>query len=153
MIMDTDEYERKVTTILSDDKTGEKLKKHPTRKYKRQLVSIIRKVKEDNKITEKQYKFLYPTAENLARMFCTPKIHKPDNPLRPIVDDTGSIGYNVSREDIFTLETITVDSGGLDTFAAWKEIITSLGMHTNKTSKDCGRCRVTRSGLILGSRY
>ena len=97
MIMDTDEYERKVTTILSDDKTGEKLKKHPTRKYKRQLVSIIRKVKEDNKITEKQYKFLYPTAENLARMFCTPKIHKPDNPLRPIVDDTGSIGYNVSR--------------------------------------------------------
>ena len=48
-----------------------------------------------------------------------------------------------NREDIFTLETITVDSGGLDTFAAWKEIITSLGMHTNKTS----------TGLILGSRY
>ena len=30
-------------------------------------------------------------------MYCTPKIHKPDNPLRPIVDYTGSIGYNVSR--------------------------------------------------------
>ena len=30
-------------------------------------------------------------------MYCTPKIHKPDNPLKPIVDYTGSIGYNVSR--------------------------------------------------------
>ena len=58
---------------------------------------IIRKLKEDDKITEEQYKYLYPTAENVPRMYCTPKIHKPDNPLRPTVDYTGSIGYNVSR--------------------------------------------------------
>ena len=30
-------------------------------------------------------------------MYCTPKIHKEGTPLRPIVDYTGSIGYNVSR--------------------------------------------------------
>ncbi len=30
-------------------------------------------------------------------MYCTPKIHKDGNPLRPIVDYTGSIGYNLSR--------------------------------------------------------
>ena len=30
-------------------------------------------------------------------MYCTPKIHKTGNPLRPIVDYTGSIGYNISR--------------------------------------------------------
>ena len=30
-------------------------------------------------------------------MYCTPKIHKEGNPLRPIVDYTGSIGYNSSR--------------------------------------------------------
>ena len=29
--------------------------------------------------------------------YATPKIHKTSNPLRPIVDCTGSIGYNVSR--------------------------------------------------------
>ena len=29
MVMDTDEYEQKVTTMLSDDKTYEKLKKDP----------------------------------------------------------------------------------------------------------------------------
>ena len=97
VIMDTAEYEQKVTTVLSDDKTYEKLKKDPTQKYKRQLVSIIRKFKGDDKITEERCKYLCPTAENVSRMYCTPKIHKPDNPLRPVVDYTGSIGYNVSR--------------------------------------------------------
>ena len=97
VIMDTGEYEHKVKTMLSDDKTYEKLNKDPTPKYKRKLVSIIKKLKEEDKITDEQYKYLYPTAENVPRMYCTPKIHKPDNPLRPIVDYTGSIGYNVSR--------------------------------------------------------
>ena len=30
-------------------------------------------------------------------MFCTPTIHKPDNPVRPIIDYTGSIEFNGSR--------------------------------------------------------
>ena len=30
-------------------------------------------------------------------MYCTPKIHKTGNPLKPIVDYTGSIGYRTSR--------------------------------------------------------
>ena len=30
-------------------------------------------------------------------MYCTPKIHKPGAPLRPIVDYTGSTGYNTSK--------------------------------------------------------
>ena len=34
---------------------------------------------------------------NTPRMYCTPKIHKEGTPLRPIVDYTGSIGYNLSR--------------------------------------------------------
>ena len=56
---------------------------------------IVRTLKEDDKITEEQYKYLHPTAENVPRMYCAqPKIHKPDNPLRHIVDYTGSIGYN-----------------------------------------------------------
>jgi hypothetical protein len=30
-------------------------------------------------------------------MYCTPKVHKPGTPFRPIVDYTGSIGYSTSR--------------------------------------------------------
>ena len=77
VVMDMDEYEQKVTTMLSDDKTYQKLKKDPAPKYKRKLVSIIKKPKKDDKIIEEQYKYLYPIAENVPRMYCTLKIHKP----------------------------------------------------------------------------
>ena len=85
MVVDTDECEQEVTAtmlsdVLSDDKTYEKPKKHPTQKYKRKLVSIIRKLKEDDNITGEQCKYLYPTAGNVPMMHCTPKIHKPGNP-------------------------------------------------------------------------
>ena len=55
VVMDTDEYEQKVTTVLSDDKMYVKLKKDPMQKYKRKLVSVMRKLKEDDKIAEEQY--------------------------------------------------------------------------------------------------
>ncbi|XP_066300839.1 uncharacterized protein [Branchiostoma lanceolatum] len=95
--MDTEDYNNKVSNMLSDDKTYERLSKDPTQKYKRHLVSILKKLKKDEKVTEEQRKYLFPTAENVPRMYCTPKIHKPGNPLRPTVDYTGSIGYNTSR--------------------------------------------------------
>jgi len=54
-------------------------------------------LKQEGKITQEDYDWLYPTAENVPRMYCTPKIHKTGNPLRPIMDYTGSIGYRTSR--------------------------------------------------------
>ena len=39
-------------------------------------------------------------------MYCTRKIHKPDNSLRPIVDYTGSTGCNVSRSLAYLLAPI-----------------------------------------------
>ena len=59
--------------------------------------AFLTKLKKDGKITEDQYKYLYPTSEATPRLYCTPKIHKANNPLRPIVDYAGSIGYNTSR--------------------------------------------------------
>ena len=39
----------------------------------------------------------YPTAENVPRTYCTRKIHETGNPLRPIVNYTGYVGYRTSR--------------------------------------------------------
>ncbi|XP_053392037.1 uncharacterized protein LOC128554747 [Mercenaria mercenaria] len=97
VVMDKDKYEQKVKDILNDEKTYMKLDKDPTPKYKHNLVDILKKLKTDNKITPAQYDYLYLTAENVPRMYCTPKIHKPNTPLRLIVDYTGSIGYDTSR--------------------------------------------------------
>ena len=40
---------------------------------------------------------LYPTSSLTPRLYCQPKIHKEGTPLRPIVDYTGSLSYNVSK--------------------------------------------------------
>ena len=43
--------------------------------------AFLTKLKKDGKITEDQYKYLYPTSEATPRLYCTPKIHKANNPL------------------------------------------------------------------------
>jgi len=97
VIMDTEDYELKVKEMLDDKRTYEVLKSDPTLKYKKELVGKLSRLKQEGKITQADYGWLYPTAENVPRMYCTPKIHKTGNPLRPIVDYTSSIGYRTSR--------------------------------------------------------
>ena len=84
-------------SMLSDKKTYEELTDDPTAKYKRKLVNILSALKKGGKISEAKYKYLYPTAENVPRLYRTPRIHKNNCPLRPIVDYTGTICYNTSR--------------------------------------------------------
>ena len=89
--------------MLSDEKTYAELPTNPTTKYKNKLVNILKSLKKDGKINQGKYKELYPTAENVPRLYCTPKIHKPNVPLRPIVDYAATIVYSTSRwlADIF----------------------------------------------------
>ena len=67
---------------------------HDTRK---KLVKILTRLKDEIKITVAQYNYLYSTSEVVPRLYCTPKIHMEGTPLRPIVDYTGSISYNLSK--------------------------------------------------------
>ena len=97
VVMQSEEYEQKLTDMLSDEKTYKELQSDPTARYKRELVAILSRLKKEEKIGHAQYHHLFPTAENVPRIYGTPKIHKPGNKVRPIVDYTGSIGYNTSR--------------------------------------------------------
>ena len=97
VVQSTTDYERKVEEMLSDQQTYEKLTKNPTPIYKRKLVDILKRLKSEKKIDEAQYRLLYPMAENTPCMYCTMIIHKAGNPIRPIVDYTGSIGYQTSK--------------------------------------------------------
>ena len=99
VVMDAEMYEVKVKEMLGDERTYQKLKTDPTPKYKKKLVTILNRLKDEKKLTPQQHRYLAPTSqnENIPRLYCTPKIHKAGNPLRPIVDYTGTIAYNVSR--------------------------------------------------------
>ena len=61
--------------MLGDKKTYEQLPDDPTPKYKRKLVATLGNLKKECKITESKYRELYPTAENVPRLYCTLKIH------------------------------------------------------------------------------
>jgi hypothetical protein len=97
VLMEVTEYEEKISEMLADERTYELLPSDPTSRYKRQLVAILSRLKKDNKINNYQYNLLFPTAENVPRIYGTSKIHKPGNKVRPIVDCTGTIGYQTSR--------------------------------------------------------
>ena len=95
--MDVSDYEEKISDMLNDEKTYEQLSSDPTSKYKRELVTILTRLNKEGTINKQQYDLLYPTPENIPRIYGTPKIHKPGNKVRPIVDYTGTIGYQTSR--------------------------------------------------------
>ena len=99
VILNKSEYTNQVETMLSDRGTYTPLAKDPTGNIKRKLATILGNLKESGKITKKTWREIYPTAENIPRMYCTPKIHKKTipAPLRPIVDCTGSVTYATSK--------------------------------------------------------
>ena len=43
------------------------------------------------------YQQMYPKSENPPKLYGTPKIHKKETPLRPIVSTCGSITYGVAK--------------------------------------------------------
>ncbi|XP_072030707.1 uncharacterized protein [Amphiura filiformis] len=65
--------------------------------HKKELVAILHRLQKEDKIKRADKQFLYPTSENVPRIYGSPKIHKDGTPLRPIVDFTGSIGYDVAK--------------------------------------------------------
>ena len=67
VILDTSEYVQKVTTMLSDKKTYEVLKKDPTAKIKKAFIDTILPWKKEETISKKLYKQIYPTSEQAPR--------------------------------------------------------------------------------------
>ena len=51
----------------------------------------------NNKINRNTYYKLTPTAEIAPRFYGSPKIHKEGNPLRPIIDNVGTVFYNLAK--------------------------------------------------------
>ncbi|KAH3837794.1 hypothetical protein DPMN_111195 [Dreissena polymorpha] len=60
--------------LTSDRDTYKQLKKDPTRQVKSKLVNILKKWKLDNLISDNLYNRLYPTAENVPKLYGLPKI-------------------------------------------------------------------------------
>ena len=97
VILDKQDYQNKVNTLLDDTNTYEKLTSDPTRSIKNKLNQILRDWRREGRISDSLYSQLYPTAENIPKFYGLPKIHKKDAPLRPIVSSIGSVMYNTAK--------------------------------------------------------
>jgi hypothetical protein len=97
VILDKEEYDDKLQTLLSDSDTYAPLKKDPTTKYKNKLLKLLRQWDEDRIISKDLYWRLYPRSDLVPRIYGLPKIHKNNRPLRPIVASIGSITYRVAK--------------------------------------------------------
>ena len=97
VILNKQDYQSKVKTLLDDTNTYEKLTSDPTRSIKNKLIQILKDWRREGRIPDSLYSQLYPTAENIPKFYGLPKIHKKDAPLRPIVSSIGSVMYNTAK--------------------------------------------------------
>ena len=89
VVMTNEQYNKKMDEHLGTD-TYSLLKKDPTESLARKLDAILKKLLKENKISKQFHdnsRVLHPRA---PQIYGLPKIHKPGNPLRPIVSFYGT---------------------------------------------------------------
>jgi hypothetical protein len=97
VVMDRDEYERKMLEKLADETTYKEIVEDPTMKIKEELTEQLQRMRNAEEISKAQYRRLLPTQTQIPRIYGQPKIHKAGNPLREIVDATGSVTRDANK--------------------------------------------------------
>ena len=93
VLLNKDDYTRSMEHLFSDKNKFKQLDSDPTLTRLSSLQSYVRKLKNNNEITEAEYKAMRPQNARPAKACGLPKIHKEfDNlpPFRPIIDTTGT---------------------------------------------------------------
>ena len=89
-------YLNEIKTMLSDTRTYIPLKKDPTNTTQKKVNDLIKNWEKKNYINDSMAKSLKSDNPLPTRFYGLPKIHKPNNPLRPIVSFCGSPTYNLA---------------------------------------------------------
>ena len=96
VIMDKEDYMNKAQELLAQP-AYKGIPRDPTSKIKAQLITKLRKIKQETSIDEGMYKAMYPTGCVPPKFYGLPKIHKTGYPLRPIVPSRGSVTYGMTK--------------------------------------------------------
>ena len=96
-VLTVEQYKEKVSELVSDIDTYEKLNKDPTSMFVRKVRECLKAVEMKGYITRAQYLSLYPSDPSPPLFYGLPKVHKPGVPLRPIVSTIGSVTYNLAK--------------------------------------------------------
>ena len=97
VVMDKEDYIKKMEEKLSDETTYKRLDQDPTNEVKESIAKELLRLKEERQIDNKTYYQLTPTKARIPRMYGQPKVHKANYPLREIVDSTGSVTKPIDK--------------------------------------------------------
>ncbi|CAG7726619.1 unnamed protein product [Allacma fusca] len=98
VIMKKDEYLEKCETLLNEG-PYEKLKSDPVDKMVKEVKSLV-------KTTPFLNNTPFPSNPKVPKMYCLPKIHKPNYPMRPIVANINSPSYNIAKKLLCNLQNL-----------------------------------------------
>ena len=76
-------------------------------KQKNKLINILRRIQTEAGLEDTTYRRMYPTGTSSPKLYWLPKIHKKNNPLRPIVSSRGSVTYGIAKELAKILKPLT----------------------------------------------
>lgn len=95
--MDKHDYVRKTEELLQDHSTYHQLNKDPTSLIQTKYNKLIESLQTSNEITVEETKHFKIYNSSFPKLYCLPKIHKPNVPLRPIISSINSVTYNISK--------------------------------------------------------
>jgi hypothetical protein len=105
VVMDTDDYVKKIETMLSDSDTYSQNITVNIEKAKIEIDTIIINLHCKNYISNRQKRFLTNFTPKMPVFYGLPKIHKKDTPLRPIVSQIDSPSYKLNKYLDYLLTT------------------------------------------------
>lgn len=128
VILDTETYNNKMLEMLKDPITYTQIDNLDLTKAKQQVDSVIIDLFINEYITKKQKQFLIRDTPKLPKLYGLPKIHKPNNPMRPIVSQIDSPAYYLNKYLDYLLTTAEKSIPNLlqDT-TKFLQIISALG--------------------------
>ena len=97
VIIDRQDYINKANSLLNQN-NYRSIPSNPTNSIKNQLISILKRVKNQTGLNGNTYKSMYPTGCVPPKCYGLPTIHKSDTPLMDIVSSCGYVNYGVDKE-------------------------------------------------------
>ena len=135
VIMNKIDYINKVANILSDPATFENLPhddpKTKTLKLEDKINRNLKKLKDNNNITEEEYKNLYATGTSPGIMYGLPKIHKQGIPVRPILSSTNNPNYRLAKFLIPHINHLSINDYTLKNSKEFFDYISNINLPNN----------------------
>ena len=97
VVMDLEEYDKKMLSIVNDVNTYNCLKKDPSSTLQSKMNSLLLTQVKKDELPQNLYQRLRRSDATTPQIYGLPKIHKLDAPLRPIVSFYSSPTYHLSK--------------------------------------------------------